>query len=283
VSTRARCCGALPLRCLINSATLPCRLRDTCCRNLQSVAGHFLLLHADLTADKVHPACGMRTYCICMLHLQPTQSVCKAFFSLDVGALLGPPSLSNCSCSHYGMGGTPRSGSTAAVEDALCCLAVPVMLQFMTHLIADCRGWGTQIAAMPPLRPLVLVLKALLRGAELNEVYHGGLSSYTTSVMVMAHLQHEGYRSPDKISVTTCWLPDLAPQDLGHLLMSFLARFVRHFNYESEAVSIQRVSTAWLSSLGLEQPHSYHLLLLTRAMAPHPAYRHCLNFPRTRF
>lgn len=45
--------------------------------------------------------------------------------------------------------------------------------------------------AVPPLRPLVLVIKAFLKEACLNEVFTGGLSSFSLTLMVLAHLQAE--------------------------------------------------------------------------------------------
>jgi hypothetical protein len=53
-----------------------------------------------------------------------------------------------------------------------------------------------QVRALPPLRPLVLAAKALLKEAGLNEVFTGGLSSYSLLNMAVAHLQCEGL-SPD--------------------------------------------------------------------------------------
>jgi DNA polymerase sigma len=46
-----------------------------------------------------------------------------------------------------------------------------------------------QVLALPPLRPLCLVAKAFLRERGLNEVFTGGLSSYSVINMVLAHLQ----------------------------------------------------------------------------------------------
>lgn len=43
--------------------------------------------------------------------------------------------------------------------------------------------------ALPALRPLVLGAKALLKEAGLNEVFTGGLSSYSVFNMAVAHLQ----------------------------------------------------------------------------------------------
>ena len=49
------------------------------------------------------------------------------------------------------------------------------------------------VVAIPPLRPLILFIKALLREKGLNEVFTGGLGSYAILNMVMAHLQGHGY------------------------------------------------------------------------------------------
>jgi non-canonical poly(A) RNA polymerase PAPD5/7 len=43
--------------------------------------------------------------------------------------------------------------------------------------------------ALPPLRPLCLVLKIFLQQRELNEVYQGGIGSYALLVMLLTHLQ----------------------------------------------------------------------------------------------
>jgi non-canonical poly(A) RNA polymerase PAPD5/7 len=48
-----------------------------------------------------------------------------------------------------------------------------------------------QIAAYPPLAPLVLVLKVYLRSCGLNEVANGGISSFSLTNMVLAHIMDE--------------------------------------------------------------------------------------------
>lgn len=50
---------------------------------------------------------------------------------------------------------------------------------------------AVQISAYPPLAPLVLVLKVYLRSCGLNEVANGGLSSFSLTNMVLAHLMDE--------------------------------------------------------------------------------------------
>ena len=89
-----------------------------------------------------------------------------------------------------------------------------------------------QVVALPPLRPLVLVVKAVLKEAGLNEVFRGGLSSYCTTLMAIAHLVAEGVS------------PDPASSDCGRLLWSFFDRYGRRFNYQRQAVRIARGGVA---------------------------------------
>lgn len=83
---------------------------------------------------------------------------------------------------------------------------------------------------VPPLRPLVLVVKAFLRQKGLNEVYTGGLSSYSIFLMVLAHLQAERLVPPDGST------PDPSAQypPLGLLLWGFFQRYGCAFNYHSQ-------------------------------------------------
>lgn len=48
-----------------------------------------------------------------------------------------------------------------------------------------------QVQEWPALRPLVLVLKSLLKQKRLNDVSTGGLSSFALANMVLAHLLEE--------------------------------------------------------------------------------------------
>lgn len=46
-----------------------------------------------------------------------------------------------------------------------------------------------QAAKLPALKPLVFVLKCMLKYLDLSEVYHGGVGGWTLVNMVIAHLQ----------------------------------------------------------------------------------------------
>ena len=86
-----------------------------------------------------------------------------------------------------------------------------------------------QMCALPPLRPLSLVLKAFLQQRELNEVYTGGVGSYALTVMLVAHLRtHPGFGEEP---------------NLGVLLLDFLELYGRQLN--SEAVGV--TATSFLS------------------------------------
>lgn len=96
-----------------------------------------------------------------------------------------------------------------------------------------------QTAAVPALRPLVLVVKALLKQWNLNQVFRGGLSSYAAALLMLAHLQT---LNPTQ-TLSGLGLPVAgahAGVDLGHALLGFLERFGQQFDYEREAVSVRQ-------------------------------------------
>ena len=101
----------------------------------------------------------------------------------------------------------PASGSVVA-DVSLGDESGPAAARYVTQ----------QIAGFPPLAPLVLVLKVYLRRCGLNEVSVGGLSSYSLTLMVLAHLQEEVKAGRDVF-------------DLGEALYGFLLRYGEEFDY----------------------------------------------------
>lgn len=73
------------------------------------------------------------------------------------------------------------------------------------------------IGAIPPLRPLCLVLKIFLQQRELNEVYQGGIGSYALLVMILTHLQMH----PSKRRVSSRGQAPPLETNLGILLLIF--------------------------------------------------------------
>lgn len=75
------------------------------------------------------------------------------------------------------------------------------------------------IAMYPALRPLLMVLKCFLQQRSLNEVFSGGLGSYSVLLLVVSHLQMSGYNFPR------------ASPNLGTALLNFFRLYGRTFNF----------------------------------------------------
>jgi non-canonical poly(A) RNA polymerase PAPD5/7 len=86
--------------------------------------------------------------------------------------------------------------------------------------------------AMPPLRPLVLVLKFFLAQRGLNETFTGGVGSYMLQLMVVSFLQqrHRTDRATGLVS----------PQNLGSLLLEFFELYGRDLNPTITGISVRR-------------------------------------------
>eukprot|EP01026_Neomeris_dumetosa_P016521 TRINITY_DN16271_c0_g2_i5.p2 TRINITY_DN16271_c0_g2~~TRINITY_DN16271_c0_g2_i5.p2 ORF type:complete len:227 (-),score=33.35 TRINITY_DN16271_c0_g2_i5:782-1462(-) len=90
------------------------------------------------------------------------------------------------------------------------------------------------------IRPIVLVLKALVKSYDVGSVFGGGIGGYTLVNMVIAFVIMREKR-------------ELRIDDLGILLTSFLRYFGFGFNYDMHALSIRRgglVPKASVASVG---------------------------------
>ncbi|KAK9808296.1 hypothetical protein WJX73_008912 [Symbiochloris irregularis] len=110
-----------------------------------------------------------------------------------------------------------------------------------------------QMSLAPPLRPLMLILRAILKMHNLGEPSLGGLSSYPLTWAIVAHLMQEGFKvadpararqqpppanalPPPRLLKTS---PNGPSMDLGSLLHGFLRRFSpSNFNSSALAVSV---------------------------------------------
>jgi non-canonical poly(A) RNA polymerase PAPD5/7 len=81
----------------------------------------------------------------------------------------------------------------------------------------------------PCLRPLVMVLKQFLIQRDFNEVWTGGIGSYSLILMTVSFLQLHARVDPTK--------PDNV--NLGVLLIEFFELYGRCFNYMKTAIRIQ--------------------------------------------
>ncbi|QRV87380.1 DNA polymerase sigma subunit [Ceratobasidium sp. AG-Ba] len=86
------------------------------------------------------------------------------------------------------------------------------------------------LARLPALRPLVLVFKAFLSQRDMNEVYNGGLGSYSVVCMVLSFLQlHPKIRNAE-----------IDPsKNLGILLIELFQYYGDYFHYENTGISLR--------------------------------------------
>lgn len=79
----------------------------------------------------------------------------------------------------------------------------------------------------PELRPLLIVLKTFLKSRQLNESYHGGVSSFLLTMLTTSYLQRK-YKEGGTDQI-----------DLGKHLLDFFELYGTKFNYEDVAISIR--------------------------------------------
>ena len=78
------------------------------------------------------------------------------------------------------------------------------------------------------MRPLLLVLKCFLKSRQLNETYHGGVSSFLLTMLVTSFLQRQ-YKNGNTDNI-----------DLGKYLIDFFELYGTQFNYEDIGLSIRK-------------------------------------------
>jgi non-canonical poly(A) RNA polymerase PAPD5/7 len=84
---------------------------------------------------------------------------------------------------------------------------------------------------LPGARELILVVKAFLSQRSMNEVYTGGLGSYSVICLVISFIQmHPKLRRSEMD----------ARRNLGTLLCEFFELYGRNFNYDDVGISIRR-------------------------------------------
>jgi non-canonical poly(A) RNA polymerase PAPD5/7 len=81
----------------------------------------------------------------------------------------------------------------------------------------------------PAFKYLAAIIKYFLKQRGLNEVYMGGISSFSTTLMIISHLQMHLSNYEEEYVATT---------SLGTLLIDFLALYGMYFQYERVAIEI---------------------------------------------
>ncbi|KAF9428039.1 hypothetical protein BGZ94_003519 [Podila epigama] len=100
---------------------------------------------------------------------------------------------------------------------------IPVDISFnITNGIASAQTVNQFMKEVPVLRPLTLLVKHYLQLQDMNEVFRGGIGSYTTLIMILSFLQMHPMIQQEAID----------PEDnLGVLLMEFFELYGTCFNY----------------------------------------------------
>ena len=89
----------------------------------------------------------------------------------------------------------------------------------------------TFLNALPPLRPLIFVIKYFLAARELNVPYNGGVGSYMMQLLLVSYLQQ---RERDGV---TYGRPTIL--NLGGMLLEFFELFGLGFNYVTTGISVR--------------------------------------------
>ncbi|ONK79222.1 uncharacterized protein A4U43_C01F4170 [Asparagus officinalis] len=98
------------------------------------------------------------------------------------------------------------------------------------------------VKRLPPLRPLTLILKVFLQQRELNEVYSGGVGSYTLLAMLIAFLQLH-WRGQELLRCERSM-----EHNLGILLVKFFDFYGRKLNTLDVGVSCISSGTFYLKT-----------------------------------
>lgn len=111
-----------------------------------------------------------------------------------------------------------------------CATGLPVDISF--HIASGLDGarfLKQQLTRFPAMRPILLFLKFFLDLRGLNEVFRGGLGSFSAACLLLSFLQLH----------PLVQLGLLRPEDnLGVLLMEMLELYGRHLNYEHVGISV---------------------------------------------
>ncbi len=107
---------------------------------------------------------------------------------------------------------------------------LPVDISFnVASGLEGARFLKSKLIEFPALKPLLRFLKLFLHLRGLNEVFRGGLGSFSAACLMLSFLQIH----------PLVQLGYLRPEDnLGILLMEFLELYGKHFNYERVGITV---------------------------------------------
>ena len=106
---------------------------------------------------------------------------------------------------------------------------------------------------MPPLRPLVFVLKYFMAIRGINEPYSGGMGSFMLQMMIVSFLQHRAREEYTKYKRSIL-------MNLGVLLLDFFEFYALDFNYITTAISVRNDGSYFPKGASEKREHFYQPL-----------------------
>jgi len=142
-----------------------------------------------------------------------------------------------------------------------------IILGFLKDLIPRADGRESQA-----LRSLVMITKAFLSQRSMNEVYTGGLGSYSIVCLAVSFLQMHPKIRRGEID------PE---QNLGVLVMEFFELYGLHFNYDEVGISLREGGTYFNKrQRGWQSEFKRNMLSIEDPADPCTfSYRLIINFP----
>ncbi|KAK3804632.1 MAG: hypothetical protein J3Q66DRAFT_362148 [Benniella sp.] len=145
---------------------------------------------------------------------------------------------------------SPKPKYLGQIQESIT--GIPVDISFnLTNGIDSGQVISTYINEIPALRPLTMLVKYFLMIKNHNEVYKGGIGSYTTVIMILSFLQMH-----PQIQVG-----NIDPMDnLGVLLIEFFELYGLCFNYTRVGLTV-RDNGSYFEKKDMPTNHRSELLL----------------------
>lgn len=122
--------------------------------------------------------------------------------------------------------------------------------------IESARMIKSFIEEFPVLPKLVLIVKQFLVQRNLNEIYHGGINSYSVILLIVSFLQlHARSKAAE------------ANANLGVLLIEFFELYGRHFNYMKTGITVLD-GGSYFAKTDVDAPEDRSLLYIVDPIDP---------------
>ncbi|KAG0054637.1 hypothetical protein BGZ83_010765 [Gryganskiella cystojenkinii] len=137
---------------------------------------------------------------------------------------------------------------------------LPIDISFnITNGIDSARIVNQYMEEVPALRPMTLLIKHFLMIKGYNEVFNGGIGSYTTMIMILSFLQMHPQVQTGMID---------AEENLGVLLIEFFELYGMCYNYSRVGLSVMNGGAYFVKTGGQTQMRGGRPELLLSSIDP---------------